>query len=49
MKIIQNSLMAAAVGCSFFVASQAQAVNWLMVQGTEVQGSAPRAKVQADK
>ena len=45
MKIIKNSLLAAAVGCSFFVAGQAQAVNWLMVQGTEVQGSAPRAKL----
>jgi len=45
MKIIKKSLLAAAVGCSFFVAGQAQAVNWLMVQGTETQGAAPRAKL----
>ena len=45
MNIFKKSLCAIAVGSGILIAGQAQAVNWLMVQGTEEQGSAPRAKL----
>ncbi len=45
MNIFKKSLCAIAVGSGILIAGQAQAVNWLMVQGTEEPGSAPRAKL----
>jgi len=45
MKKLQQSFLAALIGSSSIISGQAYAVNWLMVQGTEVQGSAPRAKL----
>ncbi len=45
MNIFKKSLCAIAVGSGVLIAGQAQAVNWLMVQGTEQQGAAPRAKL----
>lgn len=42
---LKNAAIAAAVMVGMFGSMQAEAANWLMLQGTEPAGSAPRAKV----
>ncbi len=42
---MKQLLIKGAVATALLVSSQVQAVNWLMVQGTEVDGAAPRAKL----
>ncbi|MCK5361203.1 MAG: phosphate-selective porin O and P [Gammaproteobacteria bacterium] len=45
MKLLKKALITAACVGSVLAAGQAQAVNWLMLQGTEKPGQAARAKV----
>jgi len=45
MKIKKIALACAAAGITLIGAGQAQAANWLMLQGTEPEGSVGRAKV----
>lgn len=45
MKFFKTMTMAAACTAAMGVASTANAANWLMLQGTEPAGAAPRAKV----
>ncbi len=45
MNILKNTLCTIIIGSSVLMTEQACAVNWLMVQGTEVAGTAPRARL----
>ncbi len=45
MKLLKKAIITAALAGSMLAVSQAQAANWLMLQGTEKPGQAARAKV----
>ena len=45
MKLLKKALITTALASSMLVVSQAQAANWLMLQGTEKPGQAARAKL----
>ena len=45
MKLLKKAIITAACAGGILAVSQAQAANWLMLQGTEVPGQAARAKV----
>ncbi len=45
MKLLKKAIITAALAGSMLAVSQAQAANWLMLQGTEKPGQAARARV----